>query len=100
MDKKNTNLPKFCPSCEAGLFVTRLQCESCETEVGGRYPLPRLARLSNEDQAFVLEFVETSGSLKEMAKRLGVSYPTVRNRLNDVIARIQQTDDPTPSTDE
>ena len=78
-------LPKDCPSCRALLSVIRLQCDQCETEVGGHYPLPRLARLSASDEAFVLEFVATSGSLKEMAKRLGVSYPTVRNRLNEII---------------
>lgn len=82
--------------------MTGLRCGSCETEVSGRFPLPRLARLSNEDQGFILEFVETSGSLKEMAKRLGVSYPTVRNRLNEIISRLQEPApeiEPEPSTD-
>lgn len=76
--------------------MTRLRCECCETEVGGRYPLPRLARLSTDEQAFLLAFVEASGSLKEMAKRLGVSYPTVRNRLNDIIATLES---PEPESD-
>lgn len=53
------------------------------------YPLPPLASLSAEDQAFILEFVKSSGSLKDMAALMKVSYPTVRNRLDDVIGRLQ-----------
>lgn len=94
--EKTKVFPTRCPSCQAHLAVTRLRCDGCETEVGGHYPLPRLALLSPSDQAFVLEFVETSGSLKEMAKRLGVSYPTVRNRLNEIIEALGQGEDEPP----
>jgi hypothetical protein len=52
------------------------------------YPLPSLVTLPQEDQEFVLQFVRSSGSLKEMAKILGVSYPTVRNRLDDIIEKL------------
>jgi hypothetical protein len=48
-----------------------------------------MARLSLNDQTFVLEFIKSSGSLKEMARLLGLSYPTVRNRLDEVIERIK-----------
>ncbi len=81
--------PVTCPSCEQQLQVKRLTCDRCGTEVEGIYPLPQLAALSAEDQAFICEFVKTSGSLKEMAALLKVSYPTVRNRLDEVIARLQ-----------
>ncbi len=81
-------LPTHCPSCEKELVVKRLRCETCETEVEGLYPLPPLSSLTKDDQTFVLQFVRTSGSLKEMAKMMKVSYPTVRNRLNDVIDRL------------
>jgi hypothetical protein len=53
------------------------------------YPLPPLASLSAEDQTFILEFVKSSGSLKDMAALMKVSYPTVRNRLDEVIGRLQ-----------
>ena len=79
-------LPKSCPSCGAGLRVARLACPDCETLVSGSYPLPALARLSDDDQEFVLSFILSSGSLKQMAKLYGVSYPTVRNRLDDLIS--------------
>lgn len=55
----------------------------------GHYPLPDLALLPAADQSFVLHFVRCSGSLKEMAKHLKVSYPTVRNRLNEIIEHLQ-----------
>lgn len=81
-------LPTLCPSCGAGLAVKRLRCERCETEVEGLYPLPPLAALPPEDQEFLLEFVKASGSLKDMAALLKVSYPTVRNRLDEIIAKL------------
>jgi hypothetical protein len=81
-------LPTHCPSCEERLVVKRLHCTNCETEVEGLYPLPSLSSLLQSDQEFVLHFIKASGSLKEMAKLLGVSYPTVRNKLNDVIEKI------------
>ena len=83
------NLPTTCPSCSSKLAVKRLRCEQCETEVEGLYSLPLLASLSQDDQEFILEFIKASGSLKEMAAILKVSYPTVRNRLDEVIARLQ-----------
>ena len=83
------NLPTTCPSCSSKLAVKRLRCEQCETEVEGLYSLPLLASLSQDDQEFILEFIRASGSLKEMAAILKVSYPTVRNRLDEVIAKLK-----------
>ncbi|MDH4476619.1 MAG: DUF2089 family protein [Verrucomicrobiaceae bacterium] len=82
-------LPVSCPSCERRLDVKRLVCGECGTEVEGVYPLPPLAALGLEDQAFICDFVKASGSLKEMAALLKVSYPTVRNRLDEVIGRLR-----------
>jgi hypothetical protein len=87
MDKK---LPLQCPSCSHKLSVMGLKCEDCETVVTGSFQLPLLARLSNEDQVFVLEFLKSSGSIKEMASQAKVSYPTMRNRLDDLINTIKQ----------
>ena len=63
-------------------------CPACGTAVHGDFRLPALARLGSEDQQFALAFILRSGSLKEMAKLYGVSYPTVRNRLDELIARL------------
>lgn len=81
-------LPVNCPSCNMQLKVTCLKCDSCATEVRGSYEMPTLALLSPDDQQFILRFVKNSGSLKEMAAEMKLSYPTVRNLLNDVINRI------------
>lgn len=83
-------LPCKCPSCQQQLKVKSLVCESCQTEVSGLYPLPVLAQLSQQEQDFILKFVKSSGSLKEMAKELSLSYPTVRNLLNEIISKINQ----------
>ena len=82
-------LPTRCPSCNRQLKVKNLVCEQCRTEIQGEYELPALARLSPDDQAFMLAFIKASGSLKEMARLLRLSYPTVRNRLDDIIERIK-----------
>ncbi len=84
----NYHLPLNCPSCSESLIVMSLQCSNCETQVNGHYGLPVLAKLSAEDQKFIIEFVKKSGSLKEMTKTLNFSYPTIRNMLDDLIKRI------------
>lgn len=85
-------LPSDCPSCHGPLSVTRLACESCRTQLEGSFELPALMRLSPEDLAFVIRFVGTSGSLKEMSRLYGQSYPTVRNRLNAIIAQLGEAE--------
>ncbi|AKS42468.1 DUF2089 domain-containing protein [Wenzhouxiangella marina] len=82
--------PSKCPSCDSELAVTELRCLDCQTAVSGHYRLPPLLRLDPSDQEFVEAFVLSSGSLKAMAGQLGVSYPTVRNRLNDIIEQIRK----------
>lgn len=82
-------MPVYCPSCGGALIVRRLECSQCGTVVEGQFELPVLARLTGEDQAFLLMLVKCSGSLKDLAKHFGVSYPTVRNRLDALIERIQ-----------
>lgn len=86
------NLPHICPSCSATLKVKSLLCEQCSTEVTGVFSLPLLASLTHEEQDFIVAFVKSSGSLKIMAQQLGLSYPTVRNLLDDLIQKIETAD--------
>lgn len=88
--EKRKRLPINCPSCGSTLRVRTMHCTECDTTVEGDYQLPALMRLRDEDQLFIHDFVMCSGSLKEMASRMGLSYPTVRNRLDEVIAALQQ----------
>lgn len=83
-------LPLECPGCDAPLKVGRLFCEKCNTEVCGDFKLPVLVRLNEKEQAFIVDFVKSSGSLKDMAKNMGVSYPTVRNLLDDLIEKLNK----------
>ena len=82
-------LPTHCPSCHAQLKVKSLKCDECQTEVTGSYDLPLLALLPEEEQQFITRFVINSGSLKNMSSELKLSYPTVRNMLDDIIKKIQ-----------
>ncbi len=84
------SLPTVCPSCGCGLKVKRLECAHCATAVEGEFELPLLTKLNAEDQDFIMNFIKTSGNLKELAKLYGVSYPTVRNRLDALISRVNQ----------
>ena len=77
-----------CPSCGGDLRATRLACASCGTNLEGHFEIPALLQLPAEDLAFVMDFVRSSGSLKAMAAKGGTSYPTVRNRLDQVILRL------------
>lgn len=81
-------LPTLCPSCEHVLNVSQLMCEACHTTVQGNYPLPIFLQLTPKEQQFILDFFLSSGSLKEMAAQQGISYPTVRNQLDDMIQHI------------
>ena len=83
-------LPVKCPSCENELVAIQLKCNHCEMTVSGNFPLPELLQLSYEEQEFILSFFMSSGSLKEMSNLLKVSYPTVRNHLDDLIEKIKK----------
>ena len=90
-------LPTVCPGCSGLPQIVRLACPVCNTSVEGQFGLPLLARLTAAEQEFVVNFLKASGSLKEMARRYGVSYPTMRNRLDALIDRLtacERTVDP------
>ena len=80
----------ICQNCGGELAIDKLRCKNCGVTLEGRIELPRLARLSAEDREFVELFVLSAGSLKEVGKILNLSYPTVRARLDRVIASLQE----------
>ncbi len=86
-------LASTCPCCSARMEIESLRCTSCDVTVQGSIPIPRLARLSAEDREFVELFVRSSGSLKAVAGKLGISYPTVRSRLDRVIQALQEQEE-------
>jgi len=74
-----------CPVCGDPLIVTRLQCPQCDTALEGRFGLGRFHELNPEQLGFAELFLRSEGKLSWAAEELGVSYPTVRARLDDVI---------------
>lgn len=77
-----------CPVCGSGLRVTRLRCPSCNTVIEGDFQTERLLSLNAQQRSFVLSFLRNRGNIREMEKELGISYPTVRSRLDDIIQAI------------
>ena len=74
-----------CPYCTAPMAVTRMACTGCGVAVEGPFAMTRLGSLPVEHQRFIEMFILAGGSLKEVAEQTGVSYPTVRSRLDKVI---------------
>jgi hypothetical protein len=79
-----------CPYCNRAMQLTRMTCPSCEISVEADFPAPRLARLPVEHQRFIEMFVLASGNLKAIAEQAGVSYPTVRSRLDKIIDALRR----------
>lgn len=77
-----------CPACGGELIVTQQSCTRCETVVMGRFKPDIFSRLSAESLNFIIVFVKNRGNIKEMERELGLSYWTIRNRLNEVIAEL------------
>jgi hypothetical protein len=84
-------LPIICPSCENSLNVSQLRCVECETVVNGNYEFPIFLKLNRDEQDFIMNFFLSSGSIKEMAKQAELSYPTMRNRMDDLIEKIRKS---------
>lgn len=80
--------PGKCPVCSHDLEVTRLQCTSCGTAVEGHFEPSRFSRLDPEQLTFLELFLKARGNLKDVERELGLSYPTVRNRLEAALAAL------------
>jgi hypothetical protein len=80
------------------LVVERVRIPEKQISIEGEFTLPELARLSLEDQVFVVAFLRSHGSIKEMEQTFGVSYPTIKARLNRISGQLQFVEtDPSPS---
>ena len=82
-----------CPICSGELAVTRLHCRSCGTTLEGDFNVGRFARLSREQFALLESFLRSRGNLKEMERELGISYPTVRARVDALLRALGLADD-------
>ena len=85
----------------ATIVVDRVRLVGSDIAIHGSFELPPLARLSGEDQVFIMVFVRSHGSIKEMERVFGISYPTVKNRLNRITAQLELVEtDPLPTQTE
>jgi hypothetical protein len=82
-----------CPVCSGELTVTRLQCRSCGTALEGEFGVGRFGRLDREQMALLESFLRSRGNLKEMERELGISYPTVRGRVDALVRALGFGDD-------
>ena len=74
-----------CPSCDRKLTVSRLRCPDCEINLDGEFAMPALLKLTPPQIDFIEVFIKNRGVIRDVERELGVSYPTVRARLDDVI---------------
>jgi hypothetical protein len=74
-----------CPVCTNELTITRLHCRSCGTALEGEFGVGRFGRLDREQMALLESFLRSRGNLKEMERELGISYPTVRGRVDALV---------------
>src|SRR5690554_6013633 len=74
-----------CPVCGKPLRVTRLRCNHCDTTIEGSFESCKFCQLTEEQRDFIEVFLTSRGNIKEVERLLGISYPTVRSRLDAVI---------------
>src|SRR5437868_1919560 len=74
-----------CPVCGDDLRIVRLECPACGSALQGNFTLGRLARLTREQLQFVEVFIRCRGKIKDVEEELGISYPTVVGRLNEIV---------------
>ncbi|HKM17049.1 MAG TPA: DUF2089 domain-containing protein [Limnochordia bacterium] len=74
-----------CPVCGNRMDIIKLHCKSCDTTLAGRFAPCKFCQLTTEQQQFVEVFLASRGNIKEVERLLGMSYPTVRSRLDQVI---------------
>ncbi len=90
-----------CPVCQGELTITRLHCNTCGTALEGEFGVGRFGHLEREQLSFLESFLRSRGNLKEMERELGISYPTVRGRLEALLRSLDLADgDVAPVSDE
>lgn len=77
--------PTICPICQSELEVARLHCTSCDTSIEGHFAMGQFSNLTPDQLEFVFTFVRCEGKINRMEQELNLSYPTIRNRLHEVI---------------
>lgn len=88
-----------CPVCDGAFRVTRLSCEACGAQLEGEFPLDRFARLSDDQLQFVEVFLTSRGNIREVERVFGISYPTVRAKLDGILEALGHKAERPPKSD-
>lgn len=80
-----------CPVCNSKLTVTKLKCRKCNTVIENDFELSKFSYLSSEQLNFIEVFMKCRGNIKDVERELGISYPTVRGKLEEVISSLGYT---------
>ena len=86
-------MPHRCPVCDHEMKISKLTCTYCPTKIEGEFSSCKFCRLPAEQLIFMEAFIKCRGNIKEVEKELGISYPTVRNRLDSVIVALGYGED-------
>lgn len=78
-------VPNKCPVCGDHIVITSVSCDKCKTRIEGRFEPNIFSSLDDSDMEFLLVFIRCRGSIKDVERELGVSYPTVRGKLDRLI---------------
>ncbi len=81
-----------CPVCEGTLKISELSCSQCDTRIQSQFESCRFCRLTSDHLAFIETFLRCEGNISRVEKEMGLSYPTVRNRLSGALAALQLTE--------
>lgn len=90
--KDDNRLPSSCPSCSGRLVVVRMKCAECDTEVSGEYDLCPVCRLDGDAKELFDIFIDARGNLKQVERSIGLSYPTIRARMEEMFGKLNQDD--------
>jgi hypothetical protein len=87
-----------CPACGGPIIITECQCASCQLQLRGEFELGQFSHLSDDQLTFIRVFLSARGNLTEVEKILGISYPTIRNKLDEINSALNQTAAKKPET--
>lgn len=80
-----------CPVCTHQLKAVKLHCQSCGTQIENTFDFPKIMHLTKEQLEFVEVFIKSRGNIKDVEKELGLSYPTIRTKLDQVIEALGES---------
>ena len=77
-----------CPVCDSSMVISEVHCEGCGTSLRGRFEIPLLCQLPEEHHQFLMVFIKNRGVIRDVERELGISYPTVRSRLDGLLSAL------------